>query len=49
MGYYSFDDPAQLADAKTRKTINPADLPEKGIVDFIRRQYRDYPRDAVWY
>jgi len=48
MGYYSFADPTQLANAKNDKIINPANLPDKGIVNFVRRQYNTYPAGTVW-
>lgn len=47
MGYYQFDDPAQLDALKKEGFIYPEDLPLSGYVDFVRRHYEDYPKCAV--
>ena len=36
-----------LRELNERRAINPCPLPDYGLVDFVRRRYREYPRDAV--
>jgi hypothetical protein len=47
MGHYKFVDQAAFERVKTAGAFNPGQLPISGLVDFVRRRYRDYPRDAV--
>lgn len=47
MGYYSFVDAAELDRFRLAGMLNPPDIPAGGMVDFVRRRYADYPRDAV--
>lgn len=39
MGYYEFTDPTAFDDMKLQQLIHPADLSQKGYVDFVRRRY----------
>lgn len=47
MGYYSFIDDDEFENARDAGLLNPADIPPRGMVDFVRRRYRQYPQDAV--
>lgn len=47
MGYYKVIDHKAFSDAQKRKLVNPIDLPTEGMVDFVRRRYVSYPKDAV--
>jgi RES domain-containing protein len=47
MGYYTFIDRAEFDKVRDAGMLNPADIPFKGMVDFVRRRYRKYPGDAV--
>lgn len=47
MGFYKFTDATTLTDVKGRGLVNPANIPEQGYIDFVRRNYRSYPNDAV--
>jgi RES domain len=46
MGYYEFADPHELERVRARNLLNPATVPARGYVDFVRRRYRRYPDDA---
>ncbi|HZG51356.1 MAG TPA: RES family NAD+ phosphorylase [Pyrinomonadaceae bacterium] len=44
IGYYEFADPTAFNNLKTQQLINPADLSDRGYVDFVRRRYdKDMP------
>lgn len=47
MGYYAFDDEAELARLDGAGMLHPAGLSKKGFVDFVRRHYRGYPDQAI--
>jgi hypothetical protein len=47
MGYYSFADAEKLNHLIGSGLINPSGIPSYGIVDFVRRNYFNYPDDAV--
>jgi RES domain-containing protein len=47
MGYYSFLDEKALDKARSAGVLHPNDIPAQGMVDFVRRRYTSYPRDAV--
>jgi hypothetical protein len=47
MGYYRFLDLDRLKHVKEAGALNPSDLPSSGLVDFVRRRYREYPKDAI--
>jgi RES domain-containing protein len=47
MGYYKFLDSGQLQKIIDAGLCNPAPLMDKGIVDFVRRRYKQYPNEAV--
>jgi hypothetical protein len=47
MGYYEFVDQIVFDKARTDGILNPAALPGHGLVDFVRRRYDDYPRQAI--
>jgi len=47
MGYYTFTAPDQFERVRNGGSIYPADIPPTGMVDFVRRRYLNYPRDAV--
>lgn len=46
MGYYEFEDPNELDALKTDGLVHPTNIPFSGYVDFVRRHYLNYPRDA---
>jgi len=46
LGYYRFLKPAILNRYKEMNLIYPKDIPPKGIIDFVRRPYQDYPNRA---
>jgi hypothetical protein len=47
MGYYEFSQPEHLDRIRAAGFCNPADMSEKGIIDFVRRRYKEYPTEAV--
>jgi hypothetical protein len=48
MGYYEFLAPDMLEQAKARGIIYPGNLPQRGMVDFVRRYYGTrYPLNAI--
>lgn len=47
MGHYAFTDPATLQNLDSAGLLYPQGLPNRGMVDFVRRHYVHYPHDAV--
>lgn len=47
MGYYAFENVDKLNDLKRQGLIYPAKIPQRGMIDFVRRRYDDYPSKAV--
>jgi hypothetical protein len=47
MGYYKFSPSAKFEHLKSSGILNPLDIPREGLVDFVRRNYKKYPADAV--
>lgn len=47
MGYYCFEDHEQFENLKNLNLINPSKMESSGMIDFVRRNYKDYPHDAV--
>lgn len=46
MGYYEFENPDHFNKLKDSKLIYPNDTPPRGYIDFVRRHYLNYPREA---
>jgi RES domain-containing protein len=46
IGYYEFMDAAHFQTLDSNGLLYPAGLPVSGYVDFVRRQYSTYPRQA---
>jgi RES domain-containing protein len=46
MGHYQFDDALDFTNLLARGLIHPEDLPAGGYIDFVRRRYNSYARDA---
>jgi hypothetical protein len=47
MGYYEVLDIPAFENARRDGVLHPSDLPSSGFIDFVRRRYLDYPRQAV--
>jgi len=47
MGYYKFEDTNRFQSFRDNGVLYPNDIRPNGMVDFVRRCYLDYPRDAV--
>jgi RES domain-containing protein len=47
MGYYEFGELDRFEKAKADKILNPHDIPSRGLIDFVRRKYREYPKEAT--
>ncbi len=47
LGYFEFQDAPNFEKMKIDGLLVPEDVPRRGITDFVRRQYAEYPRDAV--
>ena len=47
MGHYRFLDGAELIRLQQAGVLNPANIPKEGMVDFVRRRYKVYPKNAV--
>jgi hypothetical protein len=47
MGYYCFSNISDLEKARKAVALNPHDIPESGMVDFVRRHYKAYPTHAI--
>ncbi len=47
MGYYSIEDQDEFERLKSKKYINPINMKPFGMIDFVRRKYKDYPNDAI--
>jgi len=47
MAYYEFVDPAALENSRAKRLLWPDRIHRAGYVDFVRRQYKDYPQDAI--
>jgi hypothetical protein len=46
IGYYKFTNIAHFQDLDSKGLLYPTGLPPSGYVDFVRRQYSSYPRQA---
>lgn len=47
MGYYKFENSAEFNRVCHTGVINPKHIPSSGIMDFVRRNYAKYPKDAI--
>jgi hypothetical protein len=47
MGYYEILDRTEFDKAKLDRILYPEDLPASGYIDFVRRRYEEYPKQAV--
>lgn len=47
MGYYEFLQPTEVARVRSTNCFYPLDIPDRGLLDFVRRRYRNYPVEAV--
>jgi len=47
MGYYEILDPEGFEKARLDRVLNPPNLPSFGLIDFVRRRYKEYPKEAA--
>jgi RES domain-containing protein len=46
-GYYQFTDESAYDNAVSSGLLNPQHVPKSGLIDFVRKTYSAYPKDAV--
>ena len=46
-GYYEFNNHTEFQRLKTLGLFNPNDIEQSGYIDFVRKKYINYPKDAI--